>query len=217
MFEDAALHQTARMVGGDLSLHQKHSNQPVPQRKTPQSEDPTTKTVDPANFIDYAYNNVLGNADGDVSPVGSPSGNFTFGDKGRPLAAVIQPSLTVMVTESIGSSSIIWDEGCVMLRTCAAVNVGIKAVVGNTGGIFPFAAPSEARHLGGNCFAFVDGHVKWYKANGAADLRNPESGTTAGITAGALAIYHFRSSAVFSSTTPFSTSGGSPTFNAVIP
>ncbi len=94
---------------------------------------PAASTSNGAGYSDYIYN-------GDVGP-------YTVG--GFHEAAIISSTQTVLVNDWMSISA-----GAAML-TNYHWSTGMPADTG---------APSQfRRHLGGNNFAFVDGHVKWLK------------------------------------------------------
>ena len=172
-----------------------------PSERQGPSEDPMDSVADPGSFSDYAINERIADA----------------GGNGAALASQIpRPSLTILLTDSVGATSTATNEGCIVSVDCAAVNINGKALMPDTGGIAPnIPRPSEARHLGGHNVGFVDGHAKWYKNNEAPDLRRPgvASGTVASPTSGTVYTYHFRSPVIYNRCTPFSVSLDNPTYN----
>jgi prepilin-type N-terminal cleavage/methylation domain-containing protein/prepilin-type processing-associated H-X9-DG protein len=126
---------------------------------------------------EYMYNTYLG-YDSSIGPIG------------RNLSAVVNSSLTVLAFDSLqvyGNGAN--DTGCgsTYSQFCSGYPPGLATFRADY-------APTMQRHLDGANFAFVDGHVKWYK----------------GLTT-------TKSAAVYSYNTPFSQSGSSPTMNIFTP
>ena len=179
-----------------------------PSERQGPSEDPMDSVADAGSFSDYAINERIADA----------------GGNGAALASQIpRPSLTILLTDSVGATSTATNEGCIVSVDCAAANIGQASVPGSgralmpdTGGVAPnIPRPSEARHLGGHNVAFVDGHAKWYKSNETPDLRRPgvASGTVTSPASGTAYTYHFRSPVIYNRCTPFSVSLDNPTYN----
>ncbi len=118
------------------------------------SESATTLTASPSavGFVDYFYNSNIG-SDGS----GACSGSFDnpTGVGGRNLAALDGPSVSVLLGDGQGHMADNWTNG---RTTCA----GGGAAQSN-GRWNPTATDYPLRHLEGANYAFVDGHVKWYK------------------------------------------------------
>ena len=126
------------------------------------------------NHVNYSYNQYLGQTDAGVV-------------SGRNLSEVQNSALTVLALDTAEVYGDFDDHGCGAAITCAAYTPGLAE--------FEYAAAynTTKRHLDGQNFAFVDGHVKWYK------------GADGG-----------KSAKVYSYNTPFSQSGSSPTMNVAL-
>ena len=122
-------------------------------------------TNDPnTSFVDYAYNGALGYVSPSIGP--------------RTLADIKSPELTILFTETPPGS---------------AAN-SQPTSLNHSGPLTGAAALTNAklaRHNGGSNFAFVDGHVKWYKAENDNESSN-----------------------IYAADTPFNQSGANPTFHA---
>jgi len=94
--------------------------------------------TNPANdrYTDYAYNVAMGAESGVVRSLS--------------IAAMTQPTLTVMVTDEYKGLGDSWSSGCGAASRCNA-------------GLATFRATVAQRHLEGQNVMFADGHVKWYK------------------------------------------------------
>ncbi len=150
-------------------------------------------------FTDYYYNGML-----------SWDGDYTTPDfsNGINEAALISSTLTVMLGDGNGnrSSSRFRSNGCGTASNATYSSPGFGNCGGTppgnfapTGGMGGAGSDSWVRHLEGSNLAFADGHVKWYK------------GTNAGSTSGNI----IASTQVYNPRVGFTTSGQSPTFNAV--
>lgn len=99
-------------------------------------------------------------------------GNYSSGIS---LAALTQPTLTVMNSDDTPYTSRSWSWGCYLGASCT---------------VSPFTAglalnSAAGRHLDGENFSFTDGHVKWYKAQGTGPyLANVYNDITPGSTSG---------------------------------
>ncbi len=123
-------------------------------------------------YIDYSYNMMLSS---------DSQGNYI---RGLSLAALTQPTLTVMNADDYSWVSMDFDWGCHVAAACGVSASGL-ALIGN-------GTKANNRHLSGANFSFTDGHVKWYKS--------------AGETSDAMAN-------VYNAVTPGTTSLNNPTFN----
>jgi prepilin-type N-terminal cleavage/methylation domain-containing protein/prepilin-type processing-associated H-X9-DG protein len=122
-------------------------------------------------YTDYGMNTMLSSDNG---------GNFTAGIS---LAAVPQPTLTVMVFDNTAGYAGQFSWGCGNQAACSLFPEGLAI----------FSDKAAIRHLDGQNYAFADGHVKWYggQASGGGSI----------------------SKAVYNSSTPVTTSKSNPTFN----
>jgi prepilin-type N-terminal cleavage/methylation domain-containing protein len=121
---------------------------------------------------------------------GLVTGSIVAGTNGMSQAALTSVALTVMAGDGAGANAN--STGSYWANGCTEASgtacvAGEKATFGT--------ANTAIRHLDGQTFLHADGHVKWYRGN-------PD-----GIT----------SAKVWNNATPFSTSGGDPTFNVNIP
>ena len=158
-----------------------------------------TPTTAGEGFTDYYFNAIL-SWNGDYA-----SPNYSVGLNE---AALLSSSLTVMLGDGNGnqSSSRFRSNGCGTASNGVLSNPGFGNCGGtppgsyaSTGGMGGAGSDSWVRHLDGSNLAFADGHVKWYKGS------NP--GAAAGDRIASTQVYNPRAG--------FSTSGQSPTFNAV--
>ena len=154
-------------------------------------------------YTDYMYNVALS-----WNGVSTPQSGTSY-LVGINQAALLNSSLTVMVTEGPGGnarSSASRSNSCgnadgtdittPNFNLCTTGPVSNFAKIGGLGGV-----GNHFRHLGGANVAFADGHVKWY--------------ITDNYTAANPAVIGTRK--IYNILTPFSTSGDSPTFNAILP
>jgi len=150
-------------------------------------------------FTDYSYNLALGMASSTSS-----SG------RGILIAALTKPTLTVLVSDSMGyfgGTNYAWDSG--------AVSTGALALKPPAGLAEYKAEPAGSddgpcwRHLEGQNFAFTDGHVKWYKGQTATKSSTVYSACTLSAAGGSWS--PLCGSTPPSTTTPLS--GDSPTYN----
>jgi prepilin-type N-terminal cleavage/methylation domain-containing protein/prepilin-type processing-associated H-X9-DG protein len=153
-----------------LQILQCPSDSGVPTLKV----DGTPDDVQPG-YVDYAYNVSLGWSD-----VGTV--------QGRALSSVTDAVRTVLLCDEsgnvTGSNSQHWSAGCAGTNNSSSCTAGLAT----------FRSGSNAQlHLDGQNYAFVDGHVKWFKAAGTTQSAK---------------VYNFW---VTDANTP--TSAGSPTFN----
>lgn len=132
-------------------------------------------------YMDYAYNGYLG-----ITSTLYPA-NAT-----AKLAALTQPSLTVMMTDFTPNWGRSYFTGSHV--TASGAVVACSTSDGCSAGYALFPLEAGLRHLEGQNFAFADGHVKWYV--GVA--------RTAALT---------RNRFVYNTATPGSTSGTNPTVN----
>jgi prepilin-type N-terminal cleavage/methylation domain-containing protein/prepilin-type processing-associated H-X9-DG protein len=127
---------------------------------------PSVSSNGGVGITNYAYNACLGATSAACDNPGAG---------GRSLAAVENSALSVMLLDT------------------AEVYANASETGGTTVGLATFTQDST-RHLNGQNYAFVDGHVKWYPS--------PAPPST-------------KSLAVYSYVTPFSTSGSSPTMRVI--
>ena len=158
---------------------------------------PSTTVDDPTlgGYTDYWYNPALSWN----RSLSAPAYNT-----GRNMASLAQVSLTVMLGGggSTAGNATYRANGCTLSGTIgsAAVNAPTATTscsstgFANVGGLGGSARP-HVIHLGGNNYAFADGHVKWYKGI--------ESATASSDVA---------SSVIYDISTPFGTSQNNPTF-----
>jgi prepilin-type N-terminal cleavage/methylation domain-containing protein/prepilin-type processing-associated H-X9-DG protein len=139
--------------------------------KCPSGLGTASATPTDPTYSDYALNMMLSSDNG---------GNYV---KGLSLAAITQPTLTVMVMDNTAGTSMNFAWGCGHYAACSLFPEGFAA----------FSDKAGIRHLDGQNYAFADGHVKWYggQASGGGSI----------------------SKAVYNSSTPVSTSKSNPTFN----
>ncbi len=121
---------------------------------------PWNGAVDPTvgDYTDYSYNMMLSSDSG---------GNY---NRGISLAALTQPTLTVLNSDDSPSSSVSYNWGCGIGAACSVFPAGVATIGG------------AARHLDGANFSFCDGHVKWFKGATATKMANVYNGVTPGTT-----------------------------------
>ena len=149
-----------------------------PSEPTPPTDNPVQPVpyVSTPSYTDYWYNCNLS----------APSDTATGFNTSVSLSAAANPTLTVLNGDGSGGSGAYRCSG-------ASSNGDNNTGSPSTGGSgYVTTAAVVARHLDGINLSFVDGHVKWYKANGAA------SGSVQG--------------AIYKSGTAFDVSMNSPTF-----
>lgn len=155
-------------------------------------------------YTDYWYNGLLS------ASVDTASGDITNYISSVSEAALPFVSLTIMAGDGSAAGG---NPGSARYRSNGCGNAVSNAIAvptdgncTNPSGTFLLAtvggfggAGTQIRHLEGMNLAFADGHVKWYKG---ANLT-----ATAGNPIGSTQVYNYKAG--------FSTSGQSPTFNAV--
>ena len=156
------------------------------------------QTTDPnlGGYTDYWYNARL-----------SFNASNSQHNSGINQSAVTSPTLTIMLgggsadSSSGGSTARYRANGCNPSGSATLANptttncTGIElATVNGLGGTTHTPRP-HVMHLGGNVYAFADGHVKWYKGS---------EGVTTGTAVASSVIYNFQA--------PFTTSLNNPTF-----
>ena len=168
-----------------------------PSESAPGTDNPVPPSGSDAGYTDYWYNGML-SAD-------AAGTDYTTSVSEAALPFV---SLTILVGDgSTGGANPgaarYRSNGCNNVVSTASNAPGVSTncvtqgfvSIGGLGGL-----GNQLRHLDGVNVAFADGHVKWYKGN--------EIATGAG---------SIGSSKMYNGITPFTTSGQSPTFNAVSP
>jgi prepilin-type N-terminal cleavage/methylation domain-containing protein/prepilin-type processing-associated H-X9-DG protein len=116
-------------------------------------------------YTDYAMNNFDGS-----TTVGAASAYY-----GMSIARFDSPALSVMVWEAGNGSAGNAYSGCTTYDCSAAGDVS-----GTKASIYTSTASNENAliHLDGCNFAFVDGHVKWFKASNTTLMSNIYNGNT---------------------------------------
>ena len=157
------------------------------------SEPTAPSTGGANNYTDYWYNPNLSNGSNSLSD--TPTYNI-----GTKIAALLRPSLTIMNGDGTSQSARYRVNGC---GINAATGTGAPNFSNCTGpGLVTSNGLGGAQllHLEGLNLSFADGHVKWYKGE-------PTSVASGTIPA---------STVIYNPRTPFSVSGNSPTFNAIL-
>lgn len=140
------------------------------------SESASYDPSDGSGYSDYAYNIGLGRNNAPCTLYGMTTS----------LAALTQPTLTVMLMDNTTSDSSNWSTG--WSSSCPTSPPSTS-----TAGLARTGYVAALRHLDGQNYAFADGHVKWHKSVKVA----------AGLG---------QSTSVYNGLTPKSISKGNPTF-----
>ncbi len=172
-------------------------SEPTPGSDNPNTPNPGTPGV---GFSDYYMNSSLNDngttaTGGAVTAGAAANTTVNYHNGGINEAAVDQPTLTIMIADGDGSNL----NARSKYRCNGQFSQGFNTDSPNrpTPGLVPNAQVIPIRHLDGFNLAFVDGHVKWYKAR---------VGTNSGAGSGDRAN-------VYTSTSTFTQSGQRPTFS----
>lgn len=109
-------------------------------------------------------------------------------------AAVLNSSLTILNGDGGGSSPNTTARFNINGCNGAGAALALATACGSTVGLATTLGQGGQQHLEGITLSFADGHVKWYKSNSSQVSSN-----------------------IYGGGTPFTVSGNSPTFNALMP
>ena len=144
------------------------------------SQNPNPKggaTTTSGGHSDYAINQQLSNANfaNSINPVPPATNTADYTQGGISEAAVERSSISVMITEGIGSlsgsSAAYHFNGSQPGTTANQFSPTLSGVGGTAGGGLVNSSNIYNRHLNGTNFAFVDGHVKWYNIGATGGSR----------------------------------------------
>ena len=131
----------------------------------PSASGDKSDSVSSENYSDYGMNRLLNTV----------TGSLTIPAGGLPIAAVRFPSQTVMLVDvrtgtarnNLNGCNNGWDSNS-LIGGGIATGCDPTAVLAKSQALLPESSGgTEARrHLEGQNFAFVDGHVKWFKSSG---------------------------------------------------
>ncbi len=149
-----------------------------PSDTLPQNPDPKggpNATLGLGGHSDYAINQELSNSNfaTSISSPGTPKPDYTKG--GINEAAVERSSVSILITEGIGSlsgsSAAYHFNGSQPGTTMNQFSPDQSGVGGLANGGLVNSSNIYNRHLNGTNFAFVDGHVKWYNIGATGGSR----------------------------------------------